>query len=64
MKLKRGIIIFAFLIINNSVFSQTIITDRPDQTESSSTLFKGSFQIESGILFGSIKGDFFPKKCF
>ena len=62
MKLKRGIIIFAFLVINNSVFSQLIITDRPDQTESSSTLLKGSLQIESGILFGSINGDFFSEE--
>ena len=30
--------------------AQTIITDRPDQTESSSTIQKGSVQIESGFL--------------
>ena len=30
--------------------AQTIITDRPDQTESSSTIQKGSVQIESGVL--------------
>jgi hypothetical protein len=32
------------------VFSQEIITDRPDQTEASSTVPKNSFQIEMGIL--------------
>ena len=29
-----------------------IITDRPDQTESSSSVGKGNLQIESGILVG------------
>ena len=33
-----------------NVKSQTIITDRPDQTESSSTIQQGSVQIESGVL--------------
>lgn len=32
--------------------AQTIVTDRPDQTESSSTVPKGSFQIETGVLVG------------
>ena len=31
---------------------QTIITDRPDQTESSSTIDPGHVQIESGLLIG------------
>ena len=33
-----------------AIFSQNIITDRPDQTEASSTIPKNSFQIEMGIL--------------
>ena len=41
-----------------SVFSQTIITDRPDQTESSSTIEIGSLQIETGILLGFTEDDF------
>mgnify|MGYP000907384310 CR=1 FL=1 len=41
-----------------SVFSQTIITDRPDQTESSSTIEEGSLQIETGILLGFTEDDF------
>ena len=41
-----------------SVFSQTIVTDRPDQTESSSTVNKGSLQIETGILLGFSEDDF------
>ncbi len=45
------------LVINSAIFSQTIITDRPDQTESSSTINKGSLQIESGILIGFTEDD-------
>lgn len=62
MTLKRGILIIGFLIVSNRIFSQTIITDRPDQTESSSILIKGSLQIESGILIGSTKDISFSKE--
>ena len=50
---KNPIIIFIiiFLSLSSSVFSQDIITDRPDQTESPNTLNKGNLQIESGFLF-------------
>lgn len=41
-----------------AVFSQSIITDRPDQTESSSTIEQGSLQIETGILIGFTEDDF------
>jgi hypothetical protein len=64
MTLKREFLILVFLIINTNVFSQTIITDRPDQTESSSTLLKESLQIESGILFGSTKDNSFSEEMF
>jgi len=47
--------------MSNIIFAQSIITDRPDQTESSSTLLEGSLQIESGILFGSSKDDYFSE---
>lgn len=50
MKLRISIITLLFSL---SVFSQQIITDRPDQTESSSTIPKGSLQIEMGIVAGS-----------
>lgn len=36
--------------LSKLLFAQTIITDRPDQTESAVTLEKGRLQIESGIL--------------
>jgi len=53
----RHLLFFAFLLISLSVFSQTIITDRPDQTESSSTVDLGSLQIETGILIGFSESD-------
>ena len=33
------------------IFSQDLITDRPDQTESSSVVPKGTVQIETGLFF-------------
>lgn len=42
----------AFSMNGFDLVAQEMITDRPDQTESSSTVFKGSFQIESGLLLG------------
>jgi Putative MetA-pathway of phenol degradation len=51
----RAIIFVVLLLINFSIKAQTIVTDRPDQTESSSTVPKGSFQIETGVLFGYSK---------
>ncbi|RLD30105.1 MAG: hypothetical protein DRI75_00950 [Bacteroidetes bacterium] len=53
----RVIIFVMLLLINLSINAQAIITDRPDQTESSSTVPKGSFQIETGVLFGSSKSE-------
>ena len=40
------------------LFSQNIVTDSPNQTESSSNIEKESLQIETGILEG------FPKDAF
>lgn len=47
---------FAFVFLSQFPFAQTIITDRPDQTESAVTIEKGRLQIESGIL-NQIEGD-------
>lgn len=44
-------------VVNTSIGAQTIVTDRPDQTESSSTVPKGSLQIETGVLIGFSKTD-------
>jgi len=45
---KKYLIILAYLF-TLTAFSQTISTDRPDQTEGSSIVDKGTFQIETGI---------------
>ncbi len=45
-----SLIFFAF---NNQAHSQDLVTDRPDQTESSVTVPLGKLQIESGMLFSS-----------
>jgi len=51
-----------FIIMNNAVIAQGIITDRPDQTESSSTVSKGSLQIETGILIAYTDNDEFSEE--
>lgn len=49
--LRAIIIVCLFLLVHNGL-AQQIVTDRPDQTESSSIVDKGSLQIESGLLLG------------
>tara|TARA_R110001583_G_scaffold10417_12_gene47963 strand:+ start:19833 stop:20579 length:747 start_codon:yes stop_codon:yes gene_type:complete len=44
------------LALNLGLKAQTIVTDRPDQTESSTTIPFKSLQIESGILVGNEGG--------
>lgn len=43
------------LFIELLSYSQQIITDRPDQTESSSTIPRGSLQIEMGLVANSFE---------
>lgn len=38
------------LLVSSATWAQQIVTDRPDQTEASSTVPKQSFQIESGFI--------------
>jgi len=58
----RVITFILLLMVNFTIGAQTIVTDRPDQTESSSTVPRGSFQIETGVLFGSSKSEGFSFK--
>lgn len=51
MKNVKLILSLIFIIGSLAASAQGIITDRPDQTESSSTVALGSFQIESGLLY-------------
>lgn len=46
-------LLFALVIFNLGLKAQSIVTDRPDQTESSTTVPLKSLQVESGILFGN-----------
>jgi hypothetical protein len=51
-KMKKKVLMVVFVVIGLSANTQTIVTDRPDQTESSTTVPSGSFQTESGVLVG------------
>jgi len=57
MKLLKSLFVILLFIVNYTMNGQKIITDRPDQTESSSTIPKGSLQIESGLLLGFAEND-------
>lgn len=46
----KHIYLLIFLGLSGVMTAQTIVTDRPDQTEASSTIPKGSLQIEAGVL--------------
>ncbi|MGM5469249.1 transporter [Flavobacteriaceae bacterium LMO-SS05] len=58
----RIVISIALLIVQGSTMAQSIVTDRPDQTESSSTVTKGSLQIEAGFLVGSSKDNLIKER--
>lgn len=46
------IILVLIVSASNTLYGQKMVTDRPDQTESSSVVPKGSLQIESGLMLG------------
>jgi hypothetical protein len=61
--MRRSItFLFILLIISSQGLSQDLVTDRPDQTESSVTVPFGSLQIETGMLFGSFGESLFKTK--
>ena len=53
---KQKYLFILILLFAGELAAQSIITDRPDQTESSSTVGLGNLQIESGFLIG-FEGD-------
>lgn len=62
MMLKNKVtVVIVLLIISKTSFAQkeqtndVLITDRPDATESSSTVGKGILQIETGVIYESFK---------
>lgn len=54
MNICKNIILVSLLLLMSKAFSQEIVTDRPDQTESSLTAGKNNLQIESGVLYQKI----------
>ena len=50
MKIQIMIYAFALSYMTNQIYAQDLITDRPDQTESSSVVPKGTVQIETGLF--------------
>lgn len=60
--MNRYLLSIAITLLGFFGTAQTINTDRPDQTESSSTIEKAELQLESGILFGTAKDDFFSEE--
>ena len=53
-KLEMRILIILMSMVMIGQLKAQIITDRPDQTESSSTVGNGNLQIESGLLIGFV----------
>lgn len=69
MPLKKLFTLFIFVLLYFGANAQELVTDRPDQTESSCTVPLKSFQIETGFLLqneklGSEKQLFLPTTLF
>ncbi len=47
---NRFLLFLVFFGFGNCLNAQTIVTDRPCQTEATNTIPKGSFQVESGLI--------------
>lgn len=59
-----SIVTVLLMICNITVVGQSILTDRPDQTEGSTSVPKGSFQIETGVLIGFNNIDDISRRVF
>lgn len=59
--IKKCTLLFVLLLFGLGIKAQTIVTDRPDQTESSTTIPLKSLQIESGVLFGNYEDGLIKK---
>ncbi len=49
--MQKGLLLIMLGFIGYKSYAQSIVTDRPDQTEASSTVGKGVLQIETGFSF-------------
>jgi len=54
---RRIVILLVLISPGFRLLAQKIVTDRPDQTESSSTVPHKSLQIEAGMLFGDLNNE-------
>ena len=55
MLLKKSGLIFCIILFNIGLYSQSLVTDRPDQTESAITVPLNSLQIETGFAYESLE---------
>ncbi len=55
----RSLILIACNLLSAQIYAQEIVTDRPDQTEASSTVPEGSLQMEMGLQLTSTPNDIF-----
>ena len=52
----KHLYIILFVLSSQLIFAQQIVTDRPDQTESSSTIQARAFQFETGFQMSYFGG--------
>lgn len=62
--MKKHIVIIFLAVMAFGQINAQLVTDRPDQTESSSTVEAGNLQIESGILIGFEENGTFSTRQF
>lgn len=63
-KLSVLIILLAFFIYAPKLYTQKLVTDRPDQTESAVTVPYKSLQVETGLLYENTKLGIFQSKQY
>ena len=61
MKQTKILVLYTLCMFAKGIKGQTIITDRPDQTESSSTVSQGTLQLETGVLVVQSRWSFLAK---
>ena len=59
MTTTKILITLSFLFFIQFMMSQDIVTDRPDQTESSSTVGNKTVQVEMGVMYLTASGNDF-----
>jgi len=62
--MKYRIVLILTIILGNQVLAQDLETDRPDQTEASSAIPKGTIQIETGLGIETLNNSFASERSF